>query len=206
MKKNLLGVSLIAVTMLFSCTSKKSTDETPANSSTTVAGSETSAPTNNNTTTPAMAVNVPPKAKESFQTKYPNAANATWKNYDPNYEYPFDWEWTGWPRVDTSYYTATYNADGGDYWVFYTPEGEWMSTVEPIKSDKVPDAVNKVLNAKYKAYTVESVSKENDKNREAYEIKMKNGEDKMKVLIDKNGNIMKSKGRVDGEKVKEKNV
>lgn len=205
MKKIFLGASLIAVAFLFSCTSKKEENkDIPA----TVAGTETTPPATPppTTTTTTKTVVVPEKVKTEFKTKYPNATNEEWTTYDPAYDYSYDWEMTGWPKMDTSYYTVNYDWNGGDYWVFYTPDWEWMATVEPIKSDAVPAAVNKTLNAKYKAYTVESVNKENDKNREAYEIKLVNGQDKMKVLIDSKGNVMKAKGNVNGEKVKEKNV
>lgn len=211
MKKIFLGASLIATAFLFSCTSKK--DENKDN--TTVAGTSETMPANTtpapdpsmNTNNSAKAnITVPEKVKTEFKTKYPKATNETWNRYDPNYDYSYDWDMTGWPKMDTSYYTVNYDYDGGDYWVFYTPNWEWMSTVEPVKSTEVPDAVNKTLNAKYKNYTVESVNKENDKNREAYEIKLMNGQDKMKVLIDSKGNVMKAKGMVNGEKVKEKNV
>lgn len=203
MKKIFLGAFLIAAAFLFSCTSKK--DENKDNT-TTVAGTETTPPPPTTTTPPPSNVMVPEKTKTEFKTKYPNATNETWNRYDPNYDYSYDWDMTGWPKMDTSYYTVKYNWNGDDYWVFYTPDWEWMATVEPVKSDAVPAAVNKTLNEKYKAYTVESVNKENDKNREAYEIKMVNGADKMKVLIDSKGNVMKAKGNVDGKKVKEKNV
>jgi len=70
----------------------------------------------------------------------------------------------------------------------------------------LPDAVNKTLESQFPGYTITNVNKENDKNRTAYEIKMEKGEDKMKALIDQNGNVMKKKGKENGEKIKEKNV
>ena len=150
-------------------------------------------------------VEVTPVVKTKFETKYPKATEVQWTKYEA-VPMDLDWELTGWPALDTMDYAAKYTIDNTDYWTWYTPEGEWIATVSTINVAGVPDAVNKTLQSQFEGYTVTSVNKENDKNRTAYEIKMEKGEDKMKTLIDEKGNVMKKKGKVNGEKVKEKNL
>jgi hypothetical protein len=144
--------------------------------------------------------------KTKFETKYPKATKVEWTKYEAVPPIDLDWELTGWPTLDSMDYAAKYSIDNTDYWTWYTPEGEWIATVSTINVAGVPDAVNKTLQSQFEGYAVTSVNKENDKNRTAYEIKMEKGEDKMKALIDEKGNIMKKKGKVNGEKVKEKNI
>ncbi len=153
------------------------------------------------------AVEVAPVIQTKFVEKYPAAKEVEWTKFDQSMQ-PVDIEWdlTGWPVLDTSIYAANYTIDATDYWSWYTTSGDWISTVSTFSNNNLPDAVNQTLQAQFAGYTVTSVSKENDKNRTAYEIKMEKGEDKMKALIDEAGNVMKKKGKENGQKVKEKNV
>jgi len=156
--------------------------------------------------TSVKTVEVTPVIKTKFTEKYPAATKVEWTKYDAQAPIIIDWELTGWPQPDSMDYIANYNIDNADYWTWYTPEGDWVATVSTINVANVPDAVNKTLRSQFEGYTVTSVNKENDKNRTAYEIKMEKGEDKMKALIDEKGNIMKKKGKENGEKIKEKNT
>jgi uncharacterized membrane protein YkoI len=96
--------------------------------------------------------------------------------------------------------------DGTDYWAWYTSNGEWVGTVSTINVANVPSPVNQTLQNQFNGYNVVSVDKENDKRRTAYEVQMEKGEDKMKVLIDENGTILKKKGKESGVKTKEKAI
>ncbi len=166
------------------------------------------APTTVEKTTTIKTVEVTPKIKTSFTEKYPKAADVQWTSYEDMQplRYDIDWELAGWPQPDTSYYTAYYIIDTIPYWSWYNKEGDWVATVTPVNTSGLPDAVNNVLQSQFAGYTIVSATKENDKNRAAYEIKMEKGEDKMKLLIDEKGNIMKKKGKENGQKIKEKNV
>ncbi len=161
---------------------------------------------NTTTTSTVRTVEVTPVIKTKFEQKYPKATNVQWTKYEPVANMDFDWDMAGWQTMDSMDYAAKYTIDNTDYWTWYTPEGEWIATVSTINVEGVPDAVNKTLRSQFEGYTVTSVTQENDKNRTAYEIKMEKGEDKMKALIDEKGNLMKKKGKVDGEKIKEKNT
>lgn len=145
---------------------------------------------------------VPEAVKTTFKTKYPTATNESWSNYEP--VEAFDWDWTGWPTIDTSDYMVRFNQDGSEYWTWYN-DGEWVGTVSPVTDFAgLPAAVNKTIQSTFADYTIVSVDKENDKNRTAYEVELEKGSDKAKALIAENGKILKKKTTIGGEKTKEK--
>jgi hypothetical protein len=150
-------------------------------------------------------VEVPAATRTHFETKYPKASNVTWTHYYPA-TLPIDWDLAGWPAMDTSDYVANFNMDGSDYWTWYDASGDWIGTVTPVDNSGLPAPVSATVKSQFAGYTIKSIDKENDKNRTAYEIQLENGNDKMKALIDENGKLMKKKGKVGGEKIKEKPV
>ncbi len=175
------------------------------------AGSNTNNPdsTNSTTTTEKMTkrtVEVPEATRTSFEAKYPQASNVTWNYHEPADVAPIEWEWVGWPAIDTNDYVANFKVNDDDYWVWFDDGGTWIGTVAEVNNfSSLPAAVNNSIKTQFPGYKIVSVDMENDKNRTAYEIKMENGEDKMKALIAENGQVLKKKGKVSGEKIKEKN-
>lgn len=181
-----------------SSTNPGNTDST-SNSTTTT----TTDNSNAGTTTTATNVEVPATAKTSFETKYPSASNVSWGYYEPYSD--IDWEWTGWPAMDTKDYTVRYKMDGNDYYSWYDQDGNWVGTTAVVADhSSLPAPVNSAIKREFKDYTITSVNKENDKNREAFEVKLEKGSDKMVALITADGTVFKKKGKIDGEKVKEK--
>ncbi|OSZ79770.1 hypothetical protein CAP36_00455 [Chitinophagaceae bacterium IBVUCB2] len=145
---------------------------------------------------------VPEGIKTSFKTKYPTVTNETWSSYQPIDA--FEWDWTGWPTIDSSDYMVRFNQDGSEYWAWYN-DGEWIGTVSPVTDFAgLPAAVNKTIQSTFPGYTIVSVDKESDKNRTAYEVELEKGGDKAKALIAENGSVLKKKTSIDGEKTKEK--
>jgi len=194
-KKWILSAAVIA--LLAACNNKGSGDEYK----------DTSGTTNTSTTEyqqTTRTVEAPPATRTSFETKYPKATSVTWTYYEPAVT-PIDWEWSGWTVMDTSDYTASFTMDGSDYWVWYDESGDWVGTVSTVTDhSSLPAAVNNTIKAQFAGYTIVSVDKENDKNRTAYEIELDKAGDKMKVLIDENGNVLKKKGGTGDDKMKEK--
>jgi hypothetical protein len=177
------------------------TKDTTTNANTTASASSTSQPSASNDT----YANVPQPARTQFETKYPQATNVRWAHYQPNDEMMSD-EWTSdWmSNLDTSDYQVSFNYDSMDYVAWYD-NGEWIgSTARMSDNAKLPKAVNDAIHNKYANYTIKEVDKENDKNQTVYEVDLENGKDKMKVHFDENGNVVKTKGKVGGQKVKEK--
>mgnify|MGYP001770786101 FL=1 len=159
---------------------------------------------NTTTNTETGDVQAPEKVKTSFQSKYASASNVRWSKYQN--DVPIEWDWVGWPRLSESDYAVRFTMNGSDYWAWYDASGNWIGTVSTAGGSSLPAAVNKTLQSQYGKYTVTSVQKENDKDRTAYEIQMENGSDKLKLLVDENGKIMKKKGNVAGQDIKEKPV
>jgi hypothetical protein len=151
-------------------------------------------------------VSVPEATRTSFEAKYPQASNVTWNYHEPAEVPTIDWDWTSWPVVDSNDMVARFSMNNEDYWVWYDESGNWIGTVSNVRDNaSLPAAVNATVKSEFPGYTIVSIDKENDKNRTAYEIQLEKGEDKMKALIAENGQVIKKKGKVDGEKVKEKN-
>jgi len=152
-------------------------------------------------------VEVPATVKTNFETNYKGATNVTWRRYNPNDDVPIEWEWSGWPDLDTSYYTGRFNWDGRDYWVWYDDEGMEVGRITNISDfSTLPSGISASINTNYPGYTITSATMENDKNRNAYEIHLTKGEDKVKVLVDENGKVMKKKAVTAGMDTKEKPI
>jgi hypothetical protein len=195
-KNWVLATATIAV--LASCGDAATSDDNKTDSSGTTNTTVT-------TETKTKTVEVPVATRTSFEAKYPQASDIEWQYHSPEVVVPIEWEWVEW-KIDTTDYVANFKEDNTDYWVWYDDSGDWIGTVAEVTDYAgLPAAVNKTVKSQFAGYTIVSVDKENDKNRTAYEIKMENGPDKMKALIGENGQVYKKKGKVDGEKVKEKN-
>lgn len=177
-----------------SSTKETSTTDTTGSVTTPVDNNTTNSTTNNTTqTVPAATVVVPEPTQKSFTTKYPNATNVSWNHYEP--VSTFDWEWAGWPMMDTSDYVVRYNIDNNEYWTWYDNDNNWVATVSPVTDFAgLPAAVNKTIQKDFAGYTIVSVDKENDKNRTAYEVELAKGEEKVKALISESGTVIKKKG------------
>ena len=192
--KNWMLVSAVAA-VLASCGEAGSKTDNPDSTSTTTTDTKTS----------RRVAKVPEATRTSFEAKYPQASNVVWTYHEPEVVAPIEWEWVEWPTIDTTDYVANFKVNDDDYWVWYDDGGTWIGTVAEINDySSLPPAVANTIKTQFPGFKITSVDKENDKNRTAYEIKMENGEDKMKALIAENGQVMKKKGKIDGEKIKEK--
>jgi hypothetical protein len=204
-----LGNCILAIgTFAIIASCKNAGDKTESTNDSTATPNTTTTNTYSNTTShnAKVASNVPANLKTTFASKYPSASNVNWYYYEPS-TIPIEWEWSGWPSLDTSDYVANFNTNGSDYWVWYDDGGSWVGTVSTISDySSLPSPINSIIQSQYSGYNIVSVDKENDKNRTAYEIQMENGGNKVKLLVDENGKIMKRKENINGEKTKEKPI
>jgi hypothetical protein len=186
MKKN--WIVIIASAALFTACGDNSTESTYSDKDTTT--TTTVVPSEPTVTTPAY--NPPDNVRTAFQTKYPNASNVTWSPYKP-YD-RINWEWTGWPSMDTSYYAVNYTVDNRTHWGWWDRNMNWIGSSSTIEdSMMLPDAVKNTLKKSYAGYRITSIDEEVDKNRTAYEIKLEKGTARSRILVDKNGKILKKK-------------
>ena len=185
-----------------SCGENSTKERTDSDTSTVSTRTDVNDPVNTGTTA-TTSINVPEPTRTAFSTKYLNATNVTWRKYEPNST--IEWDWAGWPVMDTNDYAVSYTWDGSEYWTWYDENNNWIGTVSTVTDhSSLPAAVNKTVQSQYPGYTIVSIDKENDKNRTAYEIELTKGDDKAKVLIAENGSVLKKKSMTDGQKTKEK--
>lgn len=140
------------------------------------------------------AYSTPNNVTTVFVAQYPNASNVVWTAYDAAVV-PIDWEMTGWTALDASDHAVAFDMDGDRYYAWYDSDGTWIGSTYAVNDfTKLPAAVQSVLNTKYSGYTVQKVHQETWKDRMAFEIKLKKtDDDKVKLLIDSQGNILKEK-------------
>lgn len=140
------------------------------------------------------AYTTPADLQTSFATQYPTATNATWSAYDASTASVVDWELSGWPVADASSHTVAFDMDGNRYNAWYSADGTWIGSTYAVSDyTKLPEAVHTTVKEKYSGYTIDKVQQEMWKDKTAYELKLKNADKKMKVLIDGQGNVLKEK-------------
>ena len=138
---------------------------------------------------------LPDKIQTTFSSQYPKANNITWSRYDVSSTPILDWDFAGWPAIDAGDYTARFTLDTFSYHAWYDAGGDWIGSAYVIKAAKpLPEAINNTLKAQFGAYSFDGAVREFRNDEEVYEIKIKNGDaNKMKILMDANGNILKQK-------------
>lgn len=151
--------------------------------------------TSYNTTTDNAAYNVtvPTGIRSSFAVSYPDATNVVWNSFDMN-AVPIDWELTGWNALDANDYAVTFNMGTDQYYAWYDADGSLIGTAYTVSDlTKLPYAVTTMLRDKYKDYTIDRVDREIVGSKTAYEVKLSQGDNKIKLLVDSNGAILKEK-------------
>jgi hypothetical protein len=157
-------------------------------------GSTTST-TSNSSTSANDAYMVPATVQTTFTTQYPTASNVNWSGYDVTVV-PVDWELSGWTALDANDHAVTFDLDGNRYYAWYDSDGNWIGSTYAVNDHTtLPAAVNSLITSRYSGYTIDKVQREMWKDHLAYEIKLKNGDNKIKVLVDENGNLLKEKNK-----------
>jgi len=146
------------------------------------------------TTSSNPAYATPSNIQTSFTTQYPKATNVTWTAYDATLV-PIDWDLNDWVVLGPKDHAVAFDMDGERYSAWYDANGNWIGSTYAISDHaKLPAAVSTVINTKYSGYAIQKVQQEMWKDRVAYEIKLKKtDDDKVKLLVDANGNIIKEK-------------
>lgn len=140
-----------------------------------------------------VGIDVPAGIQTTFVTAYPTAADVVWSTYDVA-TLPIDWDLTGWPEMDQADYVATFMMNNDKYYAYYDANGDWIGTAYVVADYKsLPSAINTMIADKYPGYNIMTVNREMQKDKIAYEIQLKKGDSKTKLLVDENGNIIKQK-------------
>jgi len=143
----------------------------------------------------AYNVTVPTNVRSSFAVAYPDATAVVWNAYDVN-NVPIDWELTGWNTLGSDAYAVTFNMGSDQYYGWYDANGNLIGTAAVVTDyTKVPYVVTNMLHDKYSGYTIDWVGREIVGSKTNYEIKLSQGDNKIKLLVDSNGNILKEKNK-----------
>ncbi|MGB8190292.1 MAG: PepSY-like domain-containing protein [Chitinophagaceae bacterium] len=175
MKNRLLSITAAAAVILAACSTPRDTSTISSTSSN-------------------PAYSAPSNLQTVFVAQYPTATNATWAAYDVAV-LPIDWELNEWTALDANDHAVSFDMEGQRYYAWYDSDGKWVGSTYMISDyAKLPAAVQSTINAKYSGYTIQKVHQEMWKDRMAYEIKLKKtDDDKVKLLIDNQGNVLKEK-------------
>jgi hypothetical protein len=136
----------------------------------------------------------PASTQEVFMSQYPGSSNVVWSYYDPNTVIVNDWELLGWRALDANDYVVRFDMDGENYHAWYDADGTWIGTAYVIKDHStLPNLIHSTIQTNYPGYTISSVNREIEKNRMAYEVTLKSADNKVVLLVDNDGNVIKSK-------------
>ena len=173
----MIFVSLMAATLLVACGSANRTT--------------------NNSTSSNEAFAVPNSVRENFNARYPNARNVNWSAYDAQAATTIDWELNGWNALNQNDYMVTFDQEGRRYTGWYDRNGNWVGSTYTMTDYKgLPAAVMTTIDRNYQGYEIVKVQQEFWRDMTAYEVKLKrNNDDKVKLLVDANGNIIKHKNK-----------
>ena len=156
--------------------------------------SRTGTTTTTTTTAHEARTDAPVAITTTFTNQYPTATNVVWLPYE-QVAVPIDWEMTSWSVLDAGDYVAQFDMNGQKYYAWYDASGTWIGSTAPVMdTGTLPAAVRDMLSTKYSGYTIDKVQKEFEKSRTMYEIKLKKtDDDKIKLLVDEQGNVLKEK-------------
>jgi hypothetical protein len=160
-----------------------------------------------NVNVPDTIITPPANIQASFTSRYPKASNAKWYQYNST-SVPIDWELAGWPTLTNRDYAVMYDLDNVQYYSWYDAQGNWIGSSGYMKDFAgLPLPVTKMLSSKYAGYTIKDLHTENYKDISGYQIELAKGAEKVKLIVDVNGNILKQKTKsveANGKEIKEK--
>lgn len=182
--KQTISALVAASFLIIACSTRHTTSTTMTPNGTTTT----------TTTSSHAAFAVPGNIQTTFTTQYPGATAVTWVPYNET-AVPIDWDLTDWAVLSPRDYQVNYSLNGNQYYSWYDANGNWIGTSYYITNynNGLPAAVNATIANKFSGYTIDKASQVTWKDHTAYDVKLKNGDNKMKVLIDTNGDVLKQK-------------
>ncbi|HEX2606799.1 MAG TPA: hypothetical protein VHK91_05445 [Flavisolibacter sp.] len=148
--------------------------------------------TSSTSTSSSYAFGVPGTLSSEFLSQYPDATNVTWSDYSVSAA-PVDWELLDWPR-NLGGSLARFDNNNERYFAWYDPSGNWIGSAYRInEANRLPQGVHTLLTARYPGYSIESSYKVFWKDKQAFELRLRNGAATTRVLTDASGNVLKAK-------------
>lgn len=192
MKWKSYALATVVVSAIVACGSNSSDKEATTPGSTAISPADTSTLTTIDTAA-VITAKVPVKTKASVEKKYPQATNVKWENQKPDKE-EIDLELAGWPQMDEEDHKVWFHWQGSDHQGRYDKNGDWVGTTNTITNpSSLPAVVKNAIKSQWAGYAIRSVTREEDKDRSAYEVILEKDGEKVKALIGENGNVIKKK-------------
>jgi len=142
----------------------------------------------------ASGVFVSEATRSAFTAQYPGATNVVWANYDSLAAVPIDLRMAGWKKMKAEDYLVKFDLDNEKFHAWYDSHGTWVGSAYTMKDfTKLPAAVNtavkNAIKARYHDYNITNINREFQKDRNTYEVELKNADSKVKMLVNANGKI-----------------
>ena len=116
---------------------------------------------------------VPSVVRKSFSQKFPNIKRVIWDNSNGKV-----WE-------------TEFRINGNEYSATFDLKGKWIETEHEISRNEIPSQVKSALSKEFEGYKIiESKISESPKAK-VYEIGLKKDNEKVKVILDTEGKILK---------------
>lgn len=135
-------------------------------------------------------VNVPEAAKTAFSKKFPTAQSVKWGE-----------EKEGKPEV--AVYEAEFKLNGKATSANFNTKGEWQETELTVVKTNLPAAVLKTIESQFAGYKLGEMASVETPAGKSFEILMSKGKERIEVVIDPLGKVIK-KADVKEEKDEEK--
>jgi len=130
-------------------------------------------------------VEVPEKVKTAFTQKFPEATDAEWDK-----EKDTEWE-------------AEFKMSGKEYSANFSTDGQWLETEYEITVREIPANIKTNIDSSFTGYTIKKAELSEKTTGKVYEIKVEKAENKVELVYDSNGTLVKQTGD-DTDKEEEK--
>lgn len=125
---------------------------------------------------------IPEKVIKSFDEKFPNIIRVDWE-----IENEKEWE-------------ADFKLNNADYSANFTADGIWKKTEHKLNINQLPQVIKNSISKEFNDYIIESAELIENSEVNAYEVKIKNGEQTIEVLFDNSGKVIKKEKEESEEK------
>ncbi|WP_027392800.1 PepSY-like domain-containing protein [Aquimarina latercula] len=122
---------------------------------------------------------VPAKVKDTFAQRFPDVKPILWEKEDEK-----EWE-------------VNFKIDGVKHSANFLEDGTWKETEYEISKKDLPEFILQSLKANFEDFEIEEVEISETKTGKAYEIEIEVGEEKLEVLLDMKGTIIKKEVKED---------
>ncbi|TSA32250.1 MAG: hypothetical protein D4R64_16490 [Porphyromonadaceae bacterium] len=123
-------------------------------------------------------VKVPDVAKAAFSKKFPNAQSVKWSEEKEG-------------KAEVAVYEAEFKLNGKVSSANFNSKGEWQETELTVVKADLPAVVLKTVESQFAGYKLGEMASVETPAGKSFEILMSKGKDKIEVIIDPQGKVIK---------------